>query len=46
MQFRDSINYSQGDIDDLKTEVSDLKYTCDESKSEVLNKVIVNWRRG
>ncbi len=25
MQVRDSINYSQGEIDDLKTEVSDLK---------------------
>ncbi len=36
MQVRDSINYSQGEINDLKTEVSDLKHTCDESKSEVL----------
>ncbi len=36
MQVRDSINYGQGEIDDLKTEVSDLKNTCDESKSEVL----------
>ncbi len=36
MQVRDSINYSKDELDNLKTEVSDLKHTCDESKYVVL----------
>ncbi len=35
MQVSDSINYSEGEIDDLKTEINDLKNTCEESKSEL-----------